>query len=128
MYYLNKGVQLCDTIILVPLNFCSFNVSCLFNGLVYYNQWDRLYWWQVVAVLIGITTLVFGVLLISVNQLQDDTLSSSSTATTTTEHHTSTSLLGKEQQQLSVLERWWSRILNHNRKSNQPNETTALLS
>lgn len=65
LYYLNRGVQLCDTIILVPLNFCSFNVSCLFNGLVYYNQWDRLFWWQVVAVLVGIAILVWGVLVIS---------------------------------------------------------------
>ncbi|KAG0169616.1 hypothetical protein DFQ28_010243 [Apophysomyces sp. BC1034] len=65
LYYLNKSVQLCDTMILVPLNFCSFNVMCLFNGLVYYNQWDRLFWWQVVAVLFGITILICGVLMIS---------------------------------------------------------------
>ncbi|KAF7722907.1 hypothetical protein EC973_002587 [Apophysomyces ossiformis] len=65
LYYLNKSVQLCDTMILVPLNFCSFNVMCLFNGLVYYNQWDRLFWWQVLAVLFGITILVCGVLMIS---------------------------------------------------------------
>jgi hypothetical protein len=63
---MNRGLQLCDTIILVPLNFCSFNVSCLFNGLVYYNQWGRLFWWQVVSVLIGITILVWGVLIISI--------------------------------------------------------------
>ncbi|ORX58960.1 hypothetical protein DM01DRAFT_1366216 [Hesseltinella vesiculosa] len=65
LYYLNRGVQLCDTIILVPLNFCSFNVSCLFNGLVYYDQWDRLFWWQVLFVLLGIGILIFGVLVIS---------------------------------------------------------------
>lgn len=50
---------------MVPLNFCSFNVMCLFNGLVYYNQWDRLFWYQVVAVLFGIGILVWGVLVIS---------------------------------------------------------------
>ncbi|KAG1447272.1 hypothetical protein G6F56_009313 [Rhizopus delemar] len=66
LYYLNRGVRLCDTIILVPLNFCSFNVSCLFNGLVYYNQWDRLFWWQIIAVLFGICLLVCGVLVISI--------------------------------------------------------------
>ncbi|KAI7906015.1 magnesium transporter [Cokeromyces recurvatus] len=69
LYYLNKGVQLCDTMILVPLNFCSFNISCLFNGLVYYNQWDKLCWWQVMIVLLGIMLLVYGVLMISnINQ------------------------------------------------------------
>ncbi|CDH59198.1 duf803 domain-containing protein [Lichtheimia corymbifera JMRC:FSU:9682] len=65
LYYLNRGIRLCDTIILVPLNFCSFNVSCLFNGLVYYDQWERLVWWQMVAVLFGIAILIGGVLIIS---------------------------------------------------------------
>ncbi|KAI9491953.1 hypothetical protein BDB00DRAFT_766188 [Zychaea mexicana] len=65
LYYLNRGIRLCDTIILVPLNFCSFNVSCLFNGLVYYDQWERLFWWQMVAVLMGIAVLISGVLVIS---------------------------------------------------------------
>ncbi|KAI7859049.1 hypothetical protein BDC45DRAFT_543519 [Circinella umbellata] len=65
LYYLNRGIRLCDTIILVPLNFCSFNVSCLFNGLVYYDQWERLFWWQMVAVLLGIAILIGGVLVIS---------------------------------------------------------------
>ncbi|KAI8059600.1 magnesium transporter NIPA-domain-containing protein [Gongronella butleri] len=75
LYYLNRGVQLCDTIILVPLNFCSFNVSCLFNGLVYYDQWDRLFWWQVIFVLVGIAILVLGVLVISFGSTGTDNLS-----------------------------------------------------
>ncbi|KAI9282311.1 magnesium transporter NIPA-domain-containing protein [Sporodiniella umbellata] len=65
LYYLNRAVGLCNTIILVPLNFCSFNVSCLFNGLVYYNQWDRLLPSQILAVFLGILLLVLGVLTIS---------------------------------------------------------------
>ncbi|CAO3671070.1 unnamed protein product [Umbelopsis ramanniana] len=65
LYYLNKGISLCDTVILVPLNFCSFNVSCLFNGLMYYDQWERLFWWQIVCVLCGIVVLVSGVLVLS---------------------------------------------------------------
>ncbi|KAI8993746.1 magnesium transporter NIPA-domain-containing protein [Pilobolus umbonatus] len=72
LYYLNRGVQLCDTIILVPLNFCSFNISCLFNGLVYYNQWHRLVWWQVMNVLIGIILLIYGVLVISLQPSNQD--------------------------------------------------------
>lgn len=65
LYYLNKGLRLCDTVILIPLSFCSFNVSCLFNGLVYYNQWSRLFWWQILCVMIGIVILVSGVLILS---------------------------------------------------------------
>ncbi|KAH8551022.1 magnesium transporter NIPA-domain-containing protein [Umbelopsis sp. PMI_123] len=65
LFYLNKGLRLCDTVILIPLSFCSFNVSCLFNGLVYYNQWERLFWWQILCVMVGIVILVSGVLILS---------------------------------------------------------------
>lgn len=65
LYYLNKGLRLCDTMILIPLSFCAFNISCLFNGLVYYNQWDLLRWWQLLYVLIGVALTVSGVLCLS---------------------------------------------------------------
>lgn len=53
---------MCDTVVLIPLSFCAFNVSCLFNGLIYYNQWDELRWWQLVCVMIGVSLTVCGVL------------------------------------------------------------------
>jgi hypothetical protein len=62
---LNKGLRLCDTVILIPLSSCTFNVSCLFNGLVYYDQWDRLYWWQLLLVMLGVAITIGGVLMIS---------------------------------------------------------------
>lgn len=65
LYYLNKGLRLCDTMTLIPLSFCAFNVSCLFNGLVYYNQWDRFRWWQLMYVMSGVVVTIFGVLLLS---------------------------------------------------------------
>ncbi|CAO3650075.1 unnamed protein product [Cunninghamella echinulata] len=146
LYYLNRGVQLCDTIILVPLNFCSFNVSCLFNGLVYYNQWDRLYWWQVVLVLIGITILVCGVLIISfqshITSLSSSSTSSSDsniTATATTgggkpsdmvvPPHVSSSL--KDDDQKIEQSSWWSSLSSlFTRQQNHQdvNERTPLLS
>lgn len=51
--------------ILIPLSFCSFNVSCLFNGLVYYNQWDRFTNWQLMNVMLGVFITIFGVILLS---------------------------------------------------------------
>lgn len=54
--------------ILIPLSFCAFNVSCLFNGLVYYNQWHRFEVWQLVNVIFGVVVTVFGVLLLSWQQ------------------------------------------------------------
>ncbi|ORZ14977.1 hypothetical protein BCR41DRAFT_306482 [Lobosporangium transversale] len=65
LYYLNKGLRLCDTVLLVPLSFCAYNVSCLFNGLVYYDQWGRLYWWQILLVLFGISQVLIGVLVLA---------------------------------------------------------------
>ncbi|KAL9541086.1 hypothetical protein MBANPS3_009317 [Mucor bainieri] len=68
LFYLNKGLRLCDTMILIPLSFCAFNVSCLFNGLVYYNQWHRFEVWQLMNVIFGVIVTVFGVLLLSWQQ------------------------------------------------------------
>ncbi|CAH1758462.1 10564_t:CDS:2 [Entrophospora sp. SA101] len=65
LYYLNKGLRLCDTVILIPLSFCSYNVSTIFNGLVYYDQWTCLHWWQLVLVAVGICILLCGVLILS---------------------------------------------------------------
>ncbi|KAI8075058.1 hypothetical protein BC940DRAFT_287327 [Gongronella butleri] len=65
LYYLNLGLRLCDTVVLIPLSFCAFNVSCLFNGLVYYDQWNRLFWWQLLLVMVGVTITVSGVLVLS---------------------------------------------------------------
>jgi hypothetical protein len=50
---------------MIPLSSCTFNVSCLFNGLVYYDQWDRLRWWQLLCVMLGVAVTICGVLLIS---------------------------------------------------------------
>ncbi|KAI8338296.1 hypothetical protein EDC96DRAFT_450159, partial [Choanephora cucurbitarum] len=65
LYYLNKGLQLCDTVIMIPLSSCTFNVSCLFNGLVYYDQWNRIAWWHLLLVMVGVAITISGVLLIS---------------------------------------------------------------
>ncbi|KAI8881970.1 hypothetical protein K501DRAFT_252266 [Backusella circina FSU 941] len=129
LYYLNRGVQLCDTIILVPLNFCSFNISCLFNGLVYYNQWDRLYWWQVIAVLFGITVLVCGVLTISLQH--PSSLSSSCSASVDAQGNVP--YLKSSDDSTSLVEEGkslWTRMKLFYRKKNDtkiPDETTALL-
>ncbi|CAG8688441.1 4162_t:CDS:2 [Dentiscutata erythropus] len=65
LYYLNKGLRMCDTVILVPLSFCTYNASSIFNGLVYYDQWDELEWYQILLVILGICILLCGVLVLS---------------------------------------------------------------
>jgi uncharacterized membrane protein len=65
LHYLNKGLQLCDTVIMIPISACVFNISCLFNGLVYYDQWDRFTWYQLSLTMMGVAITIGGVLLIS---------------------------------------------------------------
>lgn len=131
LYYLNRGVQLCDTIILVPLNFCSFNVSCLFNGLVYYNQWDRLFWWQVVAVLVGIAILVWGVLVISlqpppISLPENDDIRSMASSCSQPFLKAASSL--DEDGVCLKKPRWWTRMKSMcRREEHQPDENTGLL-
>ncbi|CEP07682.1 hypothetical protein [Parasitella parasitica] len=136
LYYLNRGVQLCDTIILVPLNFCSFNVSCLFNGLVYYNQWERLFYWQVLAVLFGIAVLVYGVLVISLQpsacaaNLSDSNSTLSITPSDYSQPFLKTNSSDEEDGICGTT--WWTRMKLIYRKSDQqkhsePDEHTGLL-
>ncbi|KAJ1981229.1 hypothetical protein H4R34_002152 [Dimargaris verticillata] len=65
LYYLNKGLELCDTLILSPMSFCSFNVFTLFNGLVYYDQLGSLHVYQLTLVVVGVLVLSTGVLILS---------------------------------------------------------------
>lgn len=137
MYYLNRGVQLCDTIILVPLNFCSFNVSCLFNGLVYYNQWERLFYWQVLAVLFGIGLLVYGVLVISLQPSNSATSGDSNSTLSITPSDYSQPFLktdSLDEEDGICGPTWWTRMKLIYRKSdqqkqntNEPDEHTGLL-
>ncbi|KAI9316071.1 hypothetical protein BX666DRAFT_2019648 [Dichotomocladium elegans] len=126
LYYLNRGIRLCDTIILVPLNFCSFNVSCLFNGLVYYDQWDRLVWWQMVAVMIGIAVLIGGVVVISwqpgyLGTLVGEPLSADDEPNAQKQSEPVTDKKGGYW--------WWPKLMSYRKKQGQqePNELTALL-
>ncbi|KAI9481324.1 MAG: magnesium transporter NIPA-domain-containing protein [Benjaminiella poitrasii] len=74
LYYLNKGLQLCDTVIMIPLSSCTFNLSCLFNGLVYYDQWNRIIWWHLILVFTGAAITVCGVFMISLKSPTVNTL------------------------------------------------------
>lgn len=128
---MNRGVQLCDTIILVPLNFCSFNVSCLFNGLVYYNQWDRLFWWQVVAVLLGIAILVWGVLIISLQPspiaLPEDNDERRSISSNYSQPFLKAVSSLDEDGVCVKKTRWWTKMKSMYQDERQPDEHTGLL-
>lgn len=117
--------------ILVPLNFCSFNVSCLFNGLVYFNQWDALYWYQVIAVLFGIVILVLGVLVISLqpslSHNDDGSIASSDYSQPFLKTTSSISSLDDEYYHYKQPTKWWTRMtLIYRKKSIDPSQSTRV--
>ncbi|KAJ1914208.1 hypothetical protein H4219_004891 [Mycoemilia scoparia] len=65
VYYFNRGLRLCNTVILVPIVFSCNLVTAFFNGLVYFNQFNQLGAPRVVAISIGLLILLFGVFLLS---------------------------------------------------------------
>ncbi|KAL1924176.1 uncharacterized protein VTP21DRAFT_7211 [Calcarisporiella thermophila] len=65
LYYLNKGLRFCSTVLLAPLAFCTYNVATLVNGLIYYDQLHRLNWWRALLVFMGAIVVTVGVMIVS---------------------------------------------------------------
>ena len=42
LYYLHRGLKLCSTSILYPFVFCVYNIIAILDGLIYFDQTDRL--------------------------------------------------------------------------------------
>ncbi|KAJ1979617.1 hypothetical protein H4R34_002760 [Dimargaris verticillata] len=65
LYFLNRSLELCNTLIIAPLTFCSYNVATLLNGLVYYDQFSHLQPLQFGLVFGGTALLSIGVFILS---------------------------------------------------------------
>jgi hypothetical protein len=110
---------------------------------VYYNQWDRLFWYQVVAVLFGIFILVCGVLVISlqpgtIRLPEDDNHSEASlerSRSISSSNYSQPFLKAAsssldEEGVITKNKRWWTRMnLLYRKKSNEDaaDEHTGLL-
>ncbi|KAJ1988739.1 hypothetical protein H4R33_002325 [Dimargaris cristalligena] len=66
LYFLNRSLELCSTLVIAPLTFCSYNLSTLLNGLIYYDQFQALAPYQLALVLVGAVILSIGVCILSV--------------------------------------------------------------
>lgn len=42
LYFLHRGLKLCSTSVLYPLVFCVYNIFAILDGIIYYNQANRL--------------------------------------------------------------------------------------
>lgn len=65
LMFLNKGLRLCSTSILYPLVFCVYNIITIVNGLVYFQQLERLTRVQVLLVILGALLVFAGVVALS---------------------------------------------------------------
>lgn len=68
LWYLHKSLTLADPTLVCPLAFCSYNLSSIINGLVYFDQISELSSLQLGLVILGIVILLGGVWAVSVQQ------------------------------------------------------------
>ncbi|ORY86941.1 magnesium transporter, partial [Protomyces lactucae-debilis] len=61
LYYLNRGLRMCTTSILYPLNFSIYNITTILDGLIYYKQAAELTALQIGLVILGVVLLLLGV-------------------------------------------------------------------
>ncbi|KAH9937702.1 uncharacterized protein B0H18DRAFT_1091789 [Fomitopsis serialis] len=65
LWYMHKSLVLADPTVVCPLAFCFYNLSSIFNGLVYFDQFSVLSNKQLILVLVGIVILLAGVGIVS---------------------------------------------------------------
>jgi hypothetical protein len=65
LYYLHRGLKLVSTSVLYPLVFCIYNIIAILDGLIYFNQADRLSVLHAGLIALGTAILLSGVLALS---------------------------------------------------------------
>jgi drug/metabolite transporter (DMT)-like permease len=65
LYYLHRGLKLVSTSVLYPLVFCIYNIIAILDGLIYFNQADRLSALHACLIALGTIILLTGVLALS---------------------------------------------------------------
>jgi magnesium transporter len=72
LWYLHKSLVLADPTLVCPLAFCFYNLSSIFNGLVYYDQFALMSPLKLGMVGLGIVVLLAGVWAVSVQGGNDE--------------------------------------------------------
>lgn len=65
LYYMHRGLKLCSTSVLYPLVFCVYNIIAIIDGLIYFNQGDRLSTLHAALIALGTVVLLAGVVCLS---------------------------------------------------------------
>ncbi|KAG8858436.1 hypothetical protein FRB96_005321 [Tulasnella sp. 330] len=72
LWYLHKSLVLADPTLVCPLAFCFYNVSTIFNGLIYYDQLQLLKPLHLGLVVLGIVVLLGGVFAVSIQTEEEE--------------------------------------------------------
>ncbi|RDL37130.1 Multidrug resistance efflux transporter EmrE [Venustampulla echinocandica] len=65
LYFLHRGLKLVSTSVLYPLVFCIYNIIAILDGLIYFDQADRLPALYACLIALGTAILLSGVLALS---------------------------------------------------------------
>lgn len=65
LYYLHRGLKLVSTSVLYPLVFCIYNIIAILDGLIYFQQTDKLSGLYAGLIALGTIILLSGVLALS---------------------------------------------------------------
>jgi nitroreductase len=65
LYYMHCGLKLCSTSVLYPLVFCIYNIIAIIDGLIYFDQSERLSGLHAGLIALGTVILLAGVVCLS---------------------------------------------------------------
>ncbi|ODV91930.1 hypothetical protein CANCADRAFT_19233, partial [Tortispora caseinolytica NRRL Y-17796] len=65
IYLLNMGLRYCSTSVLYPLVFGCYNLVVIVDGVIYYDQFQRLNWERLLLIISGASVLLVGVTMLS---------------------------------------------------------------
>ncbi|OWT40542.1 hypothetical protein C362_01886 [Cryptococcus neoformans Bt1] len=68
IWYLHHSLKFTSPALVCPLAFCFFNLSSIFDGLIFYNQFGQLATYQILLVSFGTAILLLGVWIVSAIQ------------------------------------------------------------
>ncbi|CAG8499895.1 2031_t:CDS:2 [Diversispora eburnea] len=71
VYCLNVGLKISDSVLVVPIFFGFYTALGLINSIIYYDELNAYPYWVLALVAIGISTLIYGVLLLNQENLEN---------------------------------------------------------
>ncbi|GMM38877.1 hypothetical protein DASC09_062160 [Saccharomycopsis crataegensis] len=71
VYYLNLGLKIISSSIMFPLIFCVYNMINILNGLIYFDQLNKLTMLEIGLIITGVCFILCGVFYLSINDIMN---------------------------------------------------------